>query len=251
MVFQIPHVVRDRVNAAAIHFGVSAAVVAAIFLIARFVYYPHITWELIGPGSIMLLLFSVDVILGPLLTFVVFNKKKASLKMDLAIVVLIQLAALGYGVQTLWQGRPVYIAALGHRFDIVRAFEVQSLDGSPVTNLPKFGPELVGTRLATDPETKQKMLSFALGGADYGFFPEFHTPFKQIKPDITKKTVDLKELLIKNPHRTAELELWFASLKINEKDVVFQGVKGPLADGVVALRRSDIEVIGYGRFPVW
>jgi hypothetical protein len=251
MNIRLPQSIRDRAKAAAIHFVASAAIVAFIFLLVRIVYYPHITWDLIGPGSIMLLLFSVDVILGPLLTFVVFNRKKASLKKDLAVVVLIQLAALGYGVHTLWQGRPVYIASLGHRFDVVRAFEVQSLNGLPLGRLPSFGPELVGTKLADDDATKQKMLTSALGGADYGFFPEFHVPIKNMQAETLRKSVDYKELVTKNPHRTDELAKWFASLNIKEDEVRFQGVKGPLSDGVVALRRSDADVIGFGRFPLW
>ena len=59
------------------------------------------------------------------MTFIVFKSGKKSLKFDLAVIVIIQIAALVYGVVTLLAGRPVYVAALGHRFDLIQASEVR------------------------------------------------------------------------------------------------------------------------------
>jgi hypothetical protein len=240
-----------RARAAAVHFAISVLVVLVVYALVRFVYYPHVTWEMIGTGPIMLLLFAVDVVLGPLLTFAVFNKKKASLKMDLAVVVFIQLCALTYGVYTLWQGRPVYLAALGHRFDIVRAFEVQTLDAKPRPNLPSFGPKLIGTKFAQDQETKNKMISSALSGLDYSYYPEFHAPYESMRDEILRKSVRFSEIESKNPHKTEQLAFWLVSLGVPKDELVFQGLKGPLIDGIVAIRKSDAAIVGFGRFSAW
>ena len=60
------------------------------------VSYPY--REISGGRELFLILMAVDVILGPLMTLTIFNRAKPwpELRRDLAIVVLIQLAALVY-----------------------------------------------------------------------------------------------------------------------------------------------------------
>ena len=55
-----------------------------------------------------MLMLGVDVVLGPLLTFLVFNphKKLREIISDLVIVGFVQLGALGYGVYTVYQEHP-------------------------------------------------------------------------------------------------------------------------------------------------
>ena len=44
------------------------------------------------------MLLAIDVILGPVLGFIVFKEGKKTLKMDLAIIIVLQLSALSYGL---------------------------------------------------------------------------------------------------------------------------------------------------------
>jgi len=61
---------------------------------------------------LFLIVVTVDVILGPLITLAVFNGVKpwTELRRDLAMVGVLQLAALGYG---LWSGRCCAASAYG------------------------------------------------------------------------------------------------------------------------------------------
>ena len=63
------------------------------------IWYPYPYREISGGRELFLLVITVDVILGPLITLAVFNRKKprSELRRDLAIVALLQLGALGYG----------------------------------------------------------------------------------------------------------------------------------------------------------
>ena len=51
----------------------------------------------------LFLVVGIDVVLGPLLTLIVFHPKKKSLIWDLAVIVAVQLGALGYGVWVMAQ----------------------------------------------------------------------------------------------------------------------------------------------------
>ena len=91
----------NRRQAALIHLGISAAVALAIVATMLLVWYPSPWFAAAGGGTLLLLLVGVDVIIGPLLTFVVFDPAKKSLVYDLAVIVMLQIAALVYGVHVM------------------------------------------------------------------------------------------------------------------------------------------------------
>jgi hypothetical protein len=100
-----------RFSAATIHLGLSLLVAALAALLVFLVWYPYPYREISGGRDLFLLLVAVDVIMGPLLTLTIFNlkKPKGELRRDLAVIGLLQLAALGYGLCTMAVARPVHL----------------------------------------------------------------------------------------------------------------------------------------------
>ena len=89
-----------RSRAAGWHLLISAAVAALAAALVFGLWYPGAYRHLSGGRGLFILVVTVDVILGPLLTFAVFNLKKGwpHLRRDLAIIGVIQLAGLAYGL---------------------------------------------------------------------------------------------------------------------------------------------------------
>lgn len=89
---------------------------------------------------------------GPLLTFVLFSPKKSrkELRVDLTLVAAIQIAALGYGMWTVWQARPLYLVHEVDRFKAISAPDAKALKALPANLRPQFGagPQVVGIRNA-------------------------------------------------------------------------------------------------------
>src|SRR4029077_1607019 len=112
-----------RLKAFGIHLSSSAVILTAVLgtLYAGWYYWPG--WYVAGAWHIAAMLAAIDVALGPSLTAVVASphKPRRELKRDIALIVLVQLAALGYGVVTLWQGRPLYYAFTSDWLDVVQA----------------------------------------------------------------------------------------------------------------------------------
>ncbi|MFW2176580.1 MULTISPECIES: hypothetical protein [unclassified Moraxella] len=77
-----------------------------IFLI----WYPNPYFALFNVMTIFILMLGIDLILGPLLTFMVYKKGKKTIKMDLAVIVIIQLLAFGWGMWSIANARPAWIA---------------------------------------------------------------------------------------------------------------------------------------------
>ena len=109
----------SRLQAFLVHLSLSAAVVGSGFAIVFFIWYPQPYFEVVGAWYLIRILFIVDVVLGPLLTFIVFKPGKPGLKFDLTVIALVQVAALMYGATIIYQERPYYLVFAVDRFELV------------------------------------------------------------------------------------------------------------------------------------
>jgi hypothetical protein len=176
---------RVAAQATGIHSLCSALVAALAAWIVFGVWYAYPYRELSGGRELFLLVVFVDVVCGPLLTFVLFNPKKPrkELWIDLGLVALIQLAALGYGMWTVWQARPLYLVHEVDRYKVMSApdVEVKELKALPANLKPKFwaGPQTVSIRPPKNAEEHNTVLfEAAAGGRDYAARPGFYIPYE-------------------------------------------------------------------------
>jgi len=217
-----------------------------------FVWYPQPLFRAIGGLELFLVLLVVDVCLGPLLTFVVYAPSKPSLKFDVAVIVVVQIAALSYGVWTLFAGRPVYVAALGHRFDVIQASEVAQPDlDAAKQSLPLWGPKWVGIKPSDDPKVKQMVLFRALAGADYGSLPQFHTAIESTRDDVLRSAKPIADLRRLNPSADAKITEWLSSHGHTDLSALFQGLKARHEDMAVMIDAKTGAVIGVAPFKPW
>lgn len=242
----------SRFSAAAIHLALCSVVGAMLLALFWFVWYPAPLFKAIGGDEIFLVLLGIDVVLGPLLTLIIFKAGKKSLKFDLAVIAAMQVAALTYGVSTLLVGRPVFVAALGARFDVIQASQVEEADiAASGKRLPWFGPEWVGFKEATDAKERERILFGALAGADYGQLPQHHAPIASMQPQILKNAKPVAALRSKNPTRDAEITLWLRNHGQTDDSVVFQGLKARAEDMAVVVDAKTAKVIGIAPFKPW
>lgn len=103
-----PYLLKTKAKAALIHFGICLSVFLIILAWTWLFGYQGSYFSMAGAVHGLLLVFFVDVVLGPLLSFMVYNpnKSKKEMSTDFALIGLVQLAALVYGVYTLYQEHP-------------------------------------------------------------------------------------------------------------------------------------------------
>lgn len=111
-----PAVLREKLLAFLIHLGLSACVVSLVAALMLFIFYPQPWFMHDGGWTVFRLILAVDVVLGPLLTLVIFRRGKSGLKRDLSIIAAVQLGALAFGVTTMLQHRPVYVVYAENNF---------------------------------------------------------------------------------------------------------------------------------------
>lgn len=106
----------NRYQAFAVHMAISLVIFFVLLVCITQYWYPGILFDTGNGWKAIALIVSIDLILGPLLTFIVFNPKKSSLKFDLWVIALVQVAALTYGTWTIHSSRPLAIAYINNSF---------------------------------------------------------------------------------------------------------------------------------------
>lgn len=211
---------RYRLLAAGGHIAISALLAALVAFITLGLWYPGAFAEMAGGRRLFLLILGVDVVMGPLLTLIVFDKRKprAELFRDLAVIGLLQLAALAYGLHTLYVARPVALAYEPGRFRVVSAQEVP-LDELPQARaeyrtLPLNGPWILGTR-PTRPEERLESLERAMKGVDIGQRPERWRPYEESRTAVIAESKPLEQLLQRHKDQRQPLLDRAAELKLD------------------------------------
>ncbi len=188
-----------RLKAFLLHLTVSALIALLALLLVFKLWYPAPLHEALGVTHIFLLLLLIDVILGPLLTLLVYKVGKKTLVMDLTIIAALQLAALGYGLWTVAEGRPAWIVYNVDRFDVVTAVDIDTrqLDEARTQyrNAPRTGPQWVGALKPYDPEQSNNILFEAVqGGSDIAQRPNLYLPLTEMAEAMRQRAQPLGKL---------------------------------------------------------
>lgn len=188
-----------RMKAFLLHLAVSALVALLAVLLVFRLWYPAPYHEALGVTHIFLLLLLVDVILGPLLTLLVFKVGKKSLVMDLSIIAVLQLAALGYGLWTVAEGRPAWIVYNVDRFDVVTAVDIDTrqLDEALIQyrSASWTGPRWVGAVRPEGSEQSNSILFESVqGGSDIAQRPNLYSPLTEVAEAMQQRAQPLEKL---------------------------------------------------------
>ena len=105
---------KTKIKATAVHMSLSIAVFAYLAYQIYFNWYPQPYFEVDGGWQGIRLVAAVDLVLGPLVTFLIFDlsKRTREIVFDLAVILVIQFGALGYGIYATYTQRPVAIVLI-------------------------------------------------------------------------------------------------------------------------------------------
>ncbi|PKI13053.1 hypothetical protein CXF71_20350 [Colwellia sp. 12G3] len=115
-------------------------VVAIIALFCQFLWFPAPFLQIDGTWFALLILATVDITLGPLLTLLLVSSKKSirDLTLDMSVILVIQISALGYGLTQIEQERTYAIVHLDGVFNLVAKKEIAKLQLIAKQRLPKY-----------------------------------------------------------------------------------------------------------------
>jgi hypothetical protein len=124
--------------------------------------------------------------------------------------VLLQLAALGYGLWTVFVSRPVYLVFEYNRFRVVHAIEVDDAllpRALPaLQSLPIGRPGLLSLRDFKNGNEQGDFTMAALGGVQLAARPELWQEYAKAAPQVLSESKPVTQLKARFMARSAEIE---------------------------------------------
>ena len=237
----------NRYQAAGIHLAISVVVAAVVLAALLFVWYPQPYFRLAGGADLMLILIGVDVVMGPLLTLVIFNRAKKSLRIDLAVIATLQVAALVYGISVIAQARPAYVVFAGDRFTVIAANQIdpESLRSAtpPYDTLPLDGPRIVGAAMPSSAQERERVMMLSAAGLDLPMLPRYYVPFADIVPRLKEKAQPLAALETLRPEAKDIIDKAIARSGVPRTSLSWVPVVGRLEMGAALVDTARGEVV--------
>lgn len=247
------HSWKARCRASGIHLTISLAVAAFAAALVFGLWYPYPYREISGGRELFWLVVSVDVVMGPLLTLAIFDNRKPwrVLRRDLAVIGILQLGALSYGLWTVAAARPVHLVFEIDRFRVVHAVDVSPtlLGQAPesLRSLPMTGPTLLSVRAFRNDQEKLDVTMAAMAGLDIGSRPELWQSYEAAKPQVLAEMRPLAELKTRFPQQAADIDKALKSRRQGRPDTAIGFI--PLASRqsfwTVLLDTHTAEVIAF------
>lgn len=197
---------RSAGRAALIHLAFSVVLVGGVTGLLFYFWFRGPYLDLFDGLRIVLIAILVDIVCGPLITAVVYNpaKSRRELVLDLSLVVMIQFAALAYGIHVAAMSRPVALVFEVDRFVAVAAGQVNenALPEAPedARTLPLLDqPKLLGTREPKDNAEMMKSIERSLAGEEPSVRPDWWQTYVATQPLVKKRMKKLAELEARLP----------------------------------------------------
>lgn len=243
---------KQRLRAAGLHllFSLLVSVLAALLVFK--VFFPGVYRSISGGQELFMILVAVDVVLGPLLTFAVFNvaKPRRELTTDIALIVSLQIAALLYGLWTVYVARPVYLVHEVDRFQVVTAADIDPVElqeaAPEFRSLPIWGIQTIGVRSAVDEDERLRSLDLALAGKDVAMRPSWWRPLEESHRKIMEaKGKPLSALQGRKNYDEQAVQVLLDQAGIQPEEALAFPVVARRSNWSVLINRRTMSVLGF------
>lgn len=208
-----------------IHLGLSSLAVGALALLMLQVWYPPPFFMFDGGWQVLQIVLLVDVIAGPLLTLVVFDRAKPKLKRDLVIIAIVQIGAFAYGAWVMHAYRPAFIVYTEPSFFSVHWPDIRRATPNTAAlerlAAGRRGP--VPVLVAASVDQRRKILAgMAAGGPSITHHGDLYRPLDAASfEQIARSPVDIESLARGDASIAAELARVRAAHPLPRERLVF------------------------------
>ena len=214
----------SRWKAAGLHLFICVAIAAVALTLMLLVWYPWPLFEASGGNELVMILVGVDVVIGPLLTLIVFKSGKWGMKFDLVVIGILQFAALVYGSYIVFVARPAFIVYVKDRFETVAAAELEPENLAEARfehyrKAPVWEPALVYADFPTDKAEQQKLVSLAMAGLDLQHFPKYYAPYAERRQQVLSSAMTPERFRKADEKGGKVVDEWLKRTGTREEDV--------------------------------
>ena len=244
---------KHKLKASLVHLGLSILLVGIVIGSLLFFFFPQFFIGVSDFKEVATLIISIDLVLGPLLTFVVFKPKKRTLKFDLSVIAAIQLSALTYGAFALYQVHPVYITFNIDRFTIISAKDAEpekaQYDEYKISKLTTA--KLAFAKMPDDIKKKNEVtLTAAMGGGDLDARTEYYEPYESHINQVLARSLDPK-LIFANEDSKKRAKSFYNKNQDNLNDFAYLPLNSQKKDAIIVLDKKTAQPIATLNIDPW
>lgn len=222
------------------HLSVSIAIALLVVSLVFHIWYPAPLAKALGVTQLFLMLIVIDVMLGPVLGLLVYKEGKKTLKFDLATVVILQLSALGYGIYSIAEGRPVWIVYDTATFTVIKNSDIETKNieqAKPEYQQPSlFKPQYVSLNADLKPAMQSLLHSSSQSTASR--YPIYYTNLSNAKLRMQFSALPVK--FLENYNDKSKVD---KVVKQYPKADAWVGLSAPIEDMVVLINKEKGEVV--------
>lgn len=244
---------KQKLIAFSLHFSASLLVIGLFFLYVIYVLYTPDIMRFEGGYEIAVIIFGVDLVLGPVLTAIVFRIGKPTLKLDIAVILLLQISAFLYGAYTLYAQRPSYLAFAVDHFEVIPASLVDDAELKDSSLAPTHfsGPRVVYVEPPSGERANKITFEALYGGKDMQHYPEFYRSYSAHADRIRPKLFVPNEVTKNWEEAVRAVEEALANSPYQINDVLLAPVKGFRGEGAAIISKTDLGIIAYIDVVIW
>jgi len=230
-----------RARATAYHLLGSATVALLAAWLVFYYWYPPPLSQLAGGATLFMLVVVVDLVLGPALTAVVANPNKTygHLIRDIGVILAIQIAALAYGLHTVFVARPVAIAFEVGMFRLVSATEIEAeqLDQAPpeLRHLSWRGPVTLAAIKPSNEKEQFDTIQLGLAGIHLAALPRYWRNYDDHAGQAWELAIPIAKVLNRQPNLWQEIDKIASRAHVDPASLRILPLLARKAEGMVLL----------------
>lgn len=235
------------------HFLFSMVVACLITVLITVFWFPP-PYHLLGGGlQLFWIMLGVDMVCGPLLTWILIRPGKSwiALIVDFVIIACLQLGALAYGVHALAVARPLAVVFEVDRFRVISYSDVPEEEVKNSTVPAWFtpwsfqAPKTMGLRSVRSLSEKIASVDAAFQGVDAAQRPSRWQDYSMSKEDILSRARPLDDLRTRYPAESDVINATAGSAGISSNGLWLPLVGRRSAEWVALIDPTTAAIVGY------
>ena len=235
---------KSKLKAFSAHFGISLSIFLILLYFVLTKWYPPPFFNTDGGWQGIRLITFVDLILGPTLTFVIFNPTKVRklLLMDLTIIGIFQITALVWGVWVVHNERPYLAVFADGAFYTLPYYQLKETSLSK-NEIEKFDADNKPVKVYVDiPKDKVKyfeLLTKSVRTKPFHFMGDLYRPFNQDNlKHAARYNINMQEYLKGEKKSWIEEFKHFADSEPRINDMLFFSLHGRYGKYIVVFDKK-------------
>ncbi len=235
------------------HLALSLLLATGVAILVTVFWFPSPYHKLAGGMQLFWWMLGVDMVCGPLLTWILIrpSKTKRALGVDLVLIALLQWGALAYGVHTLALSRPLAIVFEVDRFRVVSYSDVPE-EELKTGSAPQWftpwqlqPPQMQGLRGVRSLEEKLASLESALQGVDAAQRPSRWQAYSLSRTELLARARPLEELRRRYPIEVGSIDAAASAAGLPAGGLWLPVVGRRSAEWVALIDPRSAVIVGY------